>query len=256
MTIDQYATPDQRGGFVRALVAVGIALCGAIGLAMTVTGAVLLDRPAGQAVLCLGLVLLVAAAAGIAREMAERRHDRLPPQPRLVILDGEPALFLPRSPDRSRVSSAAVLGLAAVSALGAVFCLAAGELVGGAALLVVGGALGWSGRPSGAGAGGLWFGPRRLVHEHDGVRWELPWSDVSGSVPGEPLAVTTYAGRAPRVSRSARRFRGRSSDGSVLFVETRFLAGGSVLASYIIGKAILDPGFRADLGTDASLPTR
>lgn len=54
MTINQYATPDQRGAFVRAVAVAGIALCAVLGLAMALMGVVLFDRPVGKSVLCFG----------------------------------------------------------------------------------------------------------------------------------------------------------------------------------------------------------
>ena len=75
-------------------------------------------------------------------------------------------------------------------------------------------------------------------------------------VPHEPMPVLVHPGREPRIQRTAAsgRFRGRAKVDGMLPVETRYLAGGATLAAYVVGKAIVDPAFRAALGSPASLP--
>jgi hypothetical protein len=46
-----------------------------------------------------------------------------------------------------------------------------------------------------------------------------------------------------------------TADGT-LSVDTRHLAGGSTLASYVVAKAVTDPASRRVLGTPESLPPR
>jgi hypothetical protein len=252
-------TPDPRSGAWRVFLLVSAVLSGLLGLLLFGFGLVGIGTGIGQTMLCFGLVLLVTAAGGIARERAERAHDRHPPRPELSTAPtGEPALFLPRSAGRGRVAMGSLLGLAATAGLGALFAAIAGSWPGAVVLGVVALLLVVVAAPGSAagGAGGLWFTPKGLVSRHDGVRWELPWEDVAGVVPHEPMPVLVHPGREPRIQRSAAagRFRGRARVDGMLPVETRYLAGGATLAAYVIGKALVDPAFRAALGSPASLP--
>ena len=71
------------------------------------------------------------------------------------------------------------------------------------------------------------------------------------------MPVLVHPGREPRIRRrAAARLRGRAKVDGMLPVETRHLAGGATLAAYVVGKAVVDPAFRAALGTPASLPPR
>ena len=244
---------------MKALLWVGIALLLVIGLPFVAVGLLGIGDPGGQAVLCAGLALVVGAVGGMAREVAERRHDARPPEPRLDTLpDGEPALFLPRSTGRTLASTWTLTGLAAVCALGALFTALAGRwgwlvvlaLLAMLLLLVA------APHRGGSLAGGLWFTPQRIFHRHDGVSWEMPWEDVRGSSPHEPMPVVPVTGREVRVHRgpAAGRHRGAAVVDGVPVVETRYLAGGGVLASYVVNQAVGNPDFRAALGTPASVP--
>ena len=250
--------PDPRPAWLRGLVLVGILLLLLIGLALAGLGVVIVAKPAGPVVLCLGLGLLALAVSGVLRELSDGASRRNPPPPRLDRLDGEEALVLPRAAGPSLVSAWSLVALAVTCVLGAGFALLAGRWVFALVLLAAAGGCLLVAQPRRARglAGGLWFTPRRLVHEHDGVRWELPWEDVAGVVPQEPMPVLVHPGREPAIHRSAAagRFRGRAQVDGRLPVETRFLPGGAVLASYVVGKAIVDPAFRAALGTPGSLP--
>jgi hypothetical protein len=252
-------TPDPRGRAWRAFLMVSAVLSGLLGLLLLGFGLVGIGTGIGQTLVCFGLVLLVTAAGGFARERAERAHDRHPPQPELTTAPtGEPALFLPRSAGRARVAVGVLLGLATVAGLGALFAVLAGGWPGALVLAVVAVLLGVVAAPGSAagGAGGLWFTPQRLVSVHDGVRWDLPWEDVSGVVPHEPMPILVHPGREPKIQRTAAagRFRGRARVDGMLPVETRYLAGGATLAAYVVGKAVVDPAFRAALGSPTSLP--
>ena len=57
-----------------------------------------------------------------------------------------------------------------------------------------------------------------------------------------------------RTGPRGRAWRPVSRDGTTLVVDTRHLAGGSTLASYIVAKAVTDPASRRVLGTPQSLP--
>ncbi|MCW2851810.1 MAG: hypothetical protein JWM84_1474 [Nocardioides sp.] len=251
--------PDPRPAWLRGLVLVGAVLLLVIGLPMTVLGVAIVEEPQGPFALCFGLLLVALGVAGAAREAAEGTVRRHPPSPRLDQLEtGETALFLPRATAPSVISAASLAAVAVVTGLGALFALVAGRAVLGVVLLVVAALCLLVARPGRARqlTGGLWYTPRRIVHSHDGVRWELAWEDVHGAVPSEPMAVLVHQGRTPQVQRSwvAGRHRGRAVVDGVPVVEARYLAGGAVLASFVIEKALADPTFRAALGTPESLP--
>lgn len=258
-SVDSLTDVDPRPGWLRALLALGIVLLLAIGLPMLVLGLLLVREQAGPFVLCLGLLLSALGLGGVVREVVERSHRRDPPVPRLKVLDGgESALFLPRAAGPSLVSAWSLVALAVVCLLGASFAGAAGRWVFAVLLLVVAVACLVVAQPLRARSlvGGLGFTPQRIVHEHDGVRWEVPWADVHGAVPQEPMPLLVHQGRLPEVHRTwvAGRHRGRAVIDGVLVVETRYLAGGAVLAAYVVEKALVDPAFRAALGSPASLP--
>lgn len=251
--MNDIATPPRRAGS-RVGAWLGVTFLALLGVPVFLLGVLGLTQDGAQdlarLMVCFGLVLLIVAAGAGARVHADSNPVR--PAPTLVQLGGEPALELPRWSRPSRVSSLVLNALAGVCALAALFA-ALGDAWGwfGVFVLLALG-LAWTGRP--ADSGGLWFTPSRVVSEHDGVRWELPWEAVSGAVPGDPMVVIAHPGRAPAVSGSARRYRSRTRDGEALGVSTRHLAGGESLAAYVIGKAVLDPAFRAALGSHASLP--
>lgn len=252
------STPDQRSLPLRVLLVVGIAFSALLGLLLCVIALPGLEAPRGQLALCLGLLLLVSAAGGTGRELAERAHDRSAPAPRLEVHDGEPSLHLPRSAGRSRVSSWTLTGISAVLGLGALFAAGAGAVPGAVALAVTAALLLLVAAPWSPTPGGVWFTPTRMVHEHDGTSWEVGWDDVTGSWKGEPVPVMLRPGSRPQVRRtlSAGRHRGRVREGDTLLVESRYLAGGAALTSYVVLQAVGDRAFRAALGTPASLPPR
>ena len=70
------------------------------------------------------------------------------------------------------------------------------------------------------------------------------------------MPVLVRPDRLPRIERTGPRGRAWNPlrrDG-VIAVDTRHLAGGSTIASYVITKALADPASRAVLGTPESLP--
>lgn len=247
---------QSRPAALRALLWGGLVLSVVLGVPLVVLGLADVTTSGGQTALCCGLVLLVCAAAGAGRELAERAALRDPPQPRLTTLDGEPALLLPRHRGRSVVAAAALSGLAAVAALGAVLAIASGSVVGAVLLAAVAAALVVAGAPWRVVADGVWCTPTRLVHEHDNLRWSLAWDDVAGSDPRQPVPVRLHPGRRPPVRRrwDSLRLAQRPSTGDTRWIDARHLAGGPALVSYVVVHAVAEPGFRAALGSPASLP--
>jgi hypothetical protein len=243
----------------RVLTWVGVVVLLAIGLPLTGMGLLGVHTGLGRGLLCGGLVLVVSATGGLGREVVEARVRRHPPQPRIEAYGDEDALHLPRASGPTLVSSWTLAGLAAVSALGALFAALEHSWVWAGVLAAVAAWLGWSSAvQQGARlAGGLWLTPTRLVHADRGVTVEVPWEIVTGVVPHQPMPVLLRADRRPSVVRTGppgRTCRPLSRDGATLTVDTRDLAGGTVLGSYVIAKAVSDRASRRILGTPASLP--
>ena len=231
-----------------ALVVLGI-----VAPVVTLLGFALLLGSGNGVVLVPGLLLCVALAGGVAQERAYVALERHPPTPTLVVLrGGEPALFLPRDGAVARNVTRMLLGAGAALLLGAVLALVAAQwflasVCGllGLGLLVVAG----PGRDT---AGGVWLTPHRLIAEHLGTTWEVPWTSVARVEPGEPLTVHLHEGARPIVDRHGPPL--RSWRLRPLTVRTHRLAGGAPTAAYVVGRAAGDPRFRAGLGTPGSWP--
>lgn len=243
----------------RVLTWAGVLLLLAIGLPLVGMGLLGVHTDLGRALLIGGLVLVVSAGGGMGRALTEARVRRDPPQPRIEPYAEENALHLPRAAGPTLVSSWTLAGLAAVSALAALFAALEQSWVGAGVLAV---AAVWLGSSSAVHhgvrlAGGLWLTPTRLVHADRGVGVEVPWETVTGVVPQQPMPVVLRVDGRPSVVRTGprgRAWRPVSRDGTTLTVDTRHVAGGATLASYVIAKAISDPASRGLLGTPASLP--
>lgn len=251
-------TQDTRPVALRVVLWFGLAVLLVLGVMLTAVG--LVDDGSGRrgALLVFGLVALVCAAGGLAREVAEASIRRDPPQPRLDTLDGEPALHLPRAAGPTLVSSWMLAGLAAVSALGALLNALDGRWGWALTLGAIAAYLGWSSAVHRGSqlAGGLWFTPTRLRHEDRSTRVEVSWDEVTGVEAHQPMPVRLRPDHAATIGRTGplgRSWRPLGRRGT-LTVDTQHLAGGSLLASYVIQKAITDPASRRVLGSPESLP--
>ncbi len=251
-------TTDTRPAGLRILSWSGVVVLLGIGLPLTGIGLLGLHTGTGRGLFCFGLLLLVGAGGGAGREVVEARVRRDPPVAGLTTFAGEPALHLPRATGPTLVSSWMLAGLSAVSALGAVFC-ALDQRWGWVLVLGAGSAwLGWTSAVhlGSRFAGGLWLTPSGLHHEDRGVAVDVPWDSVTGVVPQQPMPVLVRPDRVPTVTRvgpRGRAWRPVTGDGT-LRVDTRHLAGGSTLASYVIARAVTEPATRQVLGTPESLP--
>lgn len=218
------ATTDSHQVGSRTLTWVGVAVLLVLGLPLVGMGLLGVHTGLGQGLLSGGLVLLVCASGGLAREVVEARVRRDPPRPRLEPYDGEDAVHLPRAAGPTFVSSSTLAGLGAVSTLGALFAALA-QSWAWACVLVAGAVwLGWSSAVH-LGArlpGGLWLTPTRLVHADRGLTVEVLWEAVAGVVPHQPMPIG--------------------------------LRAGATLASYVVARAVADPAARRILGTPESLP--
>ncbi len=243
----------------RALTWLAAVLLLAIGLPLAGMGLLGVHTELGRGLLTGGLVLVVSAAGAMARTIAEARVRRDPPQPRIETYDGENALHLPRAAGPTLASSWTLAGLAAVSTLAATFAALEQSWVWVCVLAAATIYLGLSSAVHHGArlAGGLWLTPTRLVHSDRGLRVEAPWETVTGVVPQHAMPIMLRADGRPSVVRTGppgRAWRPVSRDGTTLTVDTRYLAGGPTLASYVIAKAVSDPASRRLIGTSASLP--
>ncbi|MDR6211028.1 hypothetical protein QE364_002747 [Nocardioides zeae] len=231
-----------------ALVVLGI-----VAPVVTLLGVALLLGSGNGVVLVPGLLLCVALAGGVAQERAYAALERHPPVPTLVVLrGGEPALFLPRDGAVVRNVTRMLLGAGVTLLIGAVLALVAAHWVLASVCGLIGIALVVVASPGRDTAGGVWLTPHRIIAEHLGTTWEVPWTAVAGVDPAETLGIRVHEGARPVVDRHGppvRSWRVRP-----LTVSTHRLAGGAVTAAYVVGRAAADPRFRAGLGTPGSLP--
>ena len=248
------ARSDPRPLWVRLLVWSGLVLSAVLAPPSVLFG-LALGGPDGGFILCFGLSLMVGAIAGTAREVTERRLVRDPIQPGLGRLpDGEQALLLPRASAPTAISSWAIVGYAAVLALGAT--LAAVHRSWGLAvvLALVVGWLGFAAAPHRiAGmAGGLWLSPTRIVDDYRGIRWEVPWDDCTGvdARSSRRVLVVVRRDRVPKLQRTGPRGRAWKPirAGNALVIDTNHIAVGSVQAGQLIERALTDPASRTALG--------
>jgi hypothetical protein len=203
----------------------------------------------GSVSLAIGLVVT-------SREVVILRLRGRPPKTRTALLEsGERALHVPRHPMGAMAAAGATMINGIVAAALAVLAwrygawLLAVPLTGGALFYLL------AARPHRARgmAGGIWFTPTRLVHRDGGVSWEATWDEVGGAAVGERLAVVPRPGRTIHVRKARATYRpvGPPSAGGVALVETLFLPVGQDVLVQLIGRAVVDPEFRARLGSDS-----
>ncbi|ANH38357.1 hypothetical protein I601_1927 [Nocardioides dokdonensis FR1436] len=96
--------------------------------------------------------------------------------------------------------------------------------------------------------GGLYVTTVGLELRQEGAGWSVPWEDVTGVVPHEPVPVLVSAPpkRHDTTTRMWRR-EPRTGPGMVV-IDTRYLAGGPGVVAAVIGKCLVHPGQRARMG--------
>lgn len=201
-----------------------------------------------------GWVLVVVGIASFIRAIGDARDRRKPMAPTLSVVAGEQALFFPRRGTRSTVASWTLVGIGLAPLLGSVAAFVAGSIPVGIALAALAAVFVWLGSPHQVEAGGLWATPSGLVHAHDGTKWTVRWADVRGATASEPFGITV--GERPETHWAVSQLRRWTPifKHDNLWIDGRDMAGDPELRYFVVMKALADPGFRAALGTPASLP--
>lgn len=229
---------------------------GLIYLALAALGALLLAYADGEALAVLsGLLLLLLAGAGgvlVAFDWwspAHRAGVALATAP-----SGQPATAFVRSPVPTVMSTLLPSLLAAWAALGVVLAgsPAARVVLAAVALLLL-----WPVVPVVRGRiapGGLYLTPTGIEQRKEAVTWSVSWAQVSGAVPGEPLAVTLN-GPAPAPAATTRVLWRREPDSppGVLAVDSRYLAADPTVIAAVVTRCVAQPDLRARLGTPESV---
>jgi hypothetical protein len=105
-------------------------------------------------------------------------------------------------------------------------------------------------------AGGVYLTPQGIEHRRLGTSWRLPWDDVEGVVPQEPVPVLPRPGvRVVRARTAPYAWNGdvRTSDERVLGIETRHLSVDEKTLAFLVASYQQHPELRDQLGTPASL---
>jgi hypothetical protein len=226
----------------------GYLLLGAVGAGLVgYTG----DRTPG---LLLGLLLLPLAVLGLVLVGFDSWYVRHRPGVTVATApSGRPATAFLRSPVPTAMSAATPALLALWSLLGCV--LADGPVARVLlALLAVGLATPLVAVVRGRVApGGLFLTSEGIEHRKEAVTWSVPWDDVSGVVPGEPLALTVRG--APAEQRTTRVLWRREvrAPGGAVGVDSRYLAADPVVIAAVVARCIADPALRARMGTEGAV---
>lgn len=244
--------PTQRP---RALPLVGAALLLLVGLALVVAG----GEP--------GLVVLGALMLGLAvcSALGQLLRGGTPAGGAAVVATpaspaGPAMLSVVARSTTLVIACAAISWVALCAAAGGVVALGSGSPTTGAVLLVVAVvAAGYLAVPLGRGlrSARVELTPEWLAAERFGARWQVPWSDVSGSVPprtpGQPLAVVVHTTATPtRRSGWPGWAKSPSAPQGVLAVPVDELPVHPEVLARVIALCADDPALRAQLGTPAS----
>ena len=230
---------------------VGYLALAALGVALLATAA---DRLLG---LLSGILLLLVAVAGFVLV----GFDAWYPRHRAGVVvaaapSGAVATAFPRSKVPMAMSTVLPAALAAWGVLGCILAAAADEPVAAVvlALVAVGVATPLVAVVRGQVApGGLYLTPAGIEHRKEAVTWSLRWEDVTGVVPGAPLAVLRTT--APQLRTTTRVLWQREPSGppGVQAVDSRYLAEDDVVVAAVIARCIAHPEQRARMGTEAAV---
>jgi hypothetical protein len=171
---------------------------------------------------------------------------------------GAPATVVLRSSFTTGMSIVVTGALALYLGAATVALLAAGY-AGAAATGALTALLVWPLVPAARGRispGALYLTAAGLEHRRDAVLWSLPWSAVTGAVPGEPVALVLREGQAGAETSSTTPWvwnREVPAPRGVVAVDCRTLGLDGVLVAAAVNTALALPARRAELGTEPSL---
>lgn len=204
-----------------------------------------------------GVLLLLLAVSGLLLIVFDSAYPRRRPGAKTgTAPSGAPATVFTRSPVVVVLSTLVPAALAGWAVLGCVLAAGRGQTTASVVLGLV--AVGLAtplvavvrGRVA---AGGLYLTPAGVEHRKESVSWSVPWDDVTGVVPGEPLALLVRA--QPRLRTSTRVLWQREPTGprGTVAVDSRYLAADSRVIAAVVARCVAEPAHRRRLGTQESL---
>ena len=201
--------------------------------------------------LLFGLLLLIVAAAGLVLVGFDTWYVRHRPGVTVATApSGVPATAFPRSPVPTAMSVVVPVLLALWALAGS---LLADDVAARVVLLLLAAGLATPlvavvrGRVV---PGGLYLTPTGVEQRKEAVSWSIPWDDLDGVVPGEPLALSLRAPAPERTVRTRLLWQ-REPRGlpGVVAVDSRYLAADPVVVAAVVGRCLADPAARARMGT-------
>lgn len=238
---------------------------GLICLGLAALGVVLLtmsgyDSTGEVVTAMLGAFFVVVAAVIYGGLLVRMRSSA--PEPRSVVLDDEPALYLPRA-RLAAVGNCLLAGALSLFFVGWAIALGIGSGWGGALVLAVP-AVAFALLPMFALTGrwvpgGLWLTPTRLLHRAYGVRAWSTWEDIAkvDPAPVGPITQTPVTGvhtRDGHGSYTTPFFRnGKLADAGRMTLDLRDLAAAPPEVVSLVSTYWERPDLRHELGTDAAL---
>ena len=239
----------------RALPLVGAALLLLVGLALVVGSA---GSSPGVAVL--GALMVGLSVCSALVQLARGRRPGTAGVSTGSTSDGAPLLTVAAPPTTLLLACAAIAWVALCALAGGVVALRSGSTVTAVVLLVAAAvAAGYLVVPVARGlrSARVELTPQWFAAERFGARWQVPWSDVGGSVPpraaGQPLAVVVHGTAAPAPSSGWPGWtRFPSAPQGVLAVPVADLPVDPETLARVIALCASDPALRAQLGSPAS----
>ena len=186
-----------------------------------------------------------------------------PPAPQSVVVEGEPALYLPRA-RLTAVGNCLLSGALALVFLGWAIVLGVDSGWGGAVVLAIPAVVflllplfALTGRWA---SGGLWLTPTRLVHRAYGVRAWSTWDDIAkvdAAPVGAPISQAPTTGvhtRDAHGSYTTPFFRnGKLAEAGRMTLDLRDLPASPAGVVSLVSTYREHPDLRHELGTDAAL---
>lgn len=219
-----------------------------------------------QGFLVFAAFLTAVGLLGFAWAVLETRHLRARPGAALGRSPvGSAALVVARATWMLVIESALCLALAAALVVGGVLALlhghGSGGMVIGIPLLLAGGLLLALLGPVASGSvrsGAVYLTPEGVEHRVEGSWWRVPWDDIQGVLPDDPVALVLQPGAHVERGRTTRWGWNREVRGGegLLGIATRYLALDGAVLGFLLLSYLNRPHLRASLGTPDSLDWR